>query len=185
MQDTAASYEKAADLLRQLMEIAKSAHLKSAQFPILLMGALLEQKRGNEAAAFNQLEEAIHLAEPNGIIRPFVDLGPPMASLLMDLRQQGVAQDYIAQLIEAFPREHVMAPRADQGALIEPLTDRELEVLTLLAQHKRNQDIADDLVITLGTVKQYTHTIYQKLGVKGRHAAVAKATSLGILTPEP
>jgi LuxR family maltose regulon positive regulatory protein len=149
------------------------------------MRALLEQKRGNKAAAFNQLEEAIHLAEPNGIMRPFVDLGPPMASLLMDFRQQGVAEDYIAQLLEAFPGEHVVASRAAQSALIEPLTDRELEVLTLLAQRKRNQDIADELVITLGTVKQYTHAIYQKLGVKDRHAAVAKATNLGILMLEP
>jgi LuxR family maltose regulon positive regulatory protein len=167
------------------MGIAKGAHLKSAQLPILLAHALLEQKRGHKAPAFKKTEEAIHLAKANGIIRPFVDLGPKMAGLLMDLNKQDVAQDYTARLLEAFPREHVMAPRADQGSLIEPLTDRELEVLTLLSYRKRNQDIADELVVTLGTVKQYNHTIYQKLGVKDRHAAVAKATRLGILTPEP
>jgi LuxR family maltose regulon positive regulatory protein len=184
-QGTSTSYEKAVSLLNQLMGIAKGAHLKSAQLSILLMQALLEQKRGHEAAAFKITEESIYLAEPNGIIRPFVDLGPKMAGLLQQLRKQGVAQDYIAQLIEAFPREHVVASHANQGSLIEPLTHRELEVLTLLSYRKRNQDIADELVVTLGTVKQYNHTIYQKLGVKDRHAAVAKATRLGILTPEP
>jgi LuxR family maltose regulon positive regulatory protein len=183
--DTAASLEKAADLLRQLMEISKDAHLRSAQLPILLMSALLEQKLGDEAAAFNTLEKAIHLAEPNGIIRPFVDLGAQMASLLMRLRQHSVSPDFIYQIIDAFPAKEQDASPIPQNALIEPLTDRELEVLALLAQRKRNQEIADDLVITLGTVKQYTHNIYQKLGVKGRHAAVAKATRLGILTTEP
>ncbi len=185
MQDTHTSYEMAASLLDQLMGIANSAHMKSAQLPVLLMQALLEQKRGNKAAAFNKLEEAIYLTEPNGTLRPFVDLGPQKARLLMDFRQQGVAEDYIAQLLEAFPREHVVAMQAGQGALIEPLTDRELQVLALLAQRKRNQDIADKLVITLGTVKQYTHNIYRKLDVNNRQEAVAKATSLGIFTPEP
>jgi LuxR family maltose regulon positive regulatory protein len=185
LQDTPTSRGKATNLLAQLMEIAKGAHLKSAQLPILLLQALLEQKRGNEAAAFKKLEEAFHLAEPNGIIRPFVDLGPQMAKLLIELRQRGVEQDYITQVIEAFPTQHPVVSPTHRGALIEPLTDRELEVLTLLAQRKRNQDIADDLVITLGTVKQYTHNIYRKLDVKSRQEAVAKATSLGILMPEP
>ena len=184
-QDTAISHEKAASLLDQLMGIAKGAHLKSAQLSILLVQALLEQKLGDETAAFNQLAEAIHLAVPNGIIRPFVDLGPQMANLLMQLRQHGVAQDFISQIIEAFPTQHPMVSPTHRGALIEPLTDRELEVLTLLAQRKRNQDIADKLVITLGTVKQYTHNIYRKLEVKSRQEAVDKATSLGILMPEP
>ncbi|UCD99242.1 MAG: hypothetical protein JSV42_00530 [Chloroflexota bacterium] len=183
-QDTPTSRMKAASLLDQLMEISKGAHLKSAKLPILLAQALLEEKMKDEAAALNKLKEAIHLAEPNGILRPFLDLGPQMTRLLVLLSQQGIAQDYVAKILKAFPGQHPVVSTTQQDALIEPLTARELQVLTLLAQRKRNQDIADNLVITLGTVKQYTHAIYRKLGVKDRHAAVAKATSLGILTPE-
>jgi LuxR family maltose regulon positive regulatory protein len=183
-QDTTTSHEKAASLLDHLMGIAKGAHMKSAQLPILLTQALLGNQQDDEVATMDHLEDAIQLAEPNGIIRPFVDLGSEMANLLVRLSQKGVAQDYIAQILEASPIQHPVVSPTHQVALIEPLTDRELEVLALLAQRKRNQDIADELVITVGTVKQYTHNIYQKLGVKDRHAAVTKATSLGILTPE-
>jgi LuxR family maltose regulon positive regulatory protein len=184
-QDPPASNENGANLLGQLMAIAQSAHLTSALLPVLLVQSLLDEQVGDEATALNHLADAIHLAEPNGIIRAFVDIGSRMANLLVRLGQHGVAQDHIAQIIEAFPIQHAVVSSGHQGALIEPLTDRELEVLTLLAQRKRNQDIADELVITVGTVKQYTHKIYQKLGVKDRHAAVAKAVSLGILTLEP
>jgi LuxR family maltose regulon positive regulatory protein len=180
-QDTVASHEKAADLMDQMMEIAKGAHLRSAQFPILLMGALLEQKLGDEAAAFNKLEEAIHLAEPNGILRPFVDLGPRMAVKLEGLREQGYSKKYINRILKTFPKTSVEIQSSKEDQIVEPLTERELEILTLLAMQLSNKEIAERLVISKGTVKQHTHKIYQKLGVNGRWQAVTEATRLGIL----
>ncbi len=71
-----------------------------------------------------------------------------------------------------------------QGKLIEPLTERELEVLALLVKRRTNKEIAAELVISPGTVKQHAHNIYQKLNVKGRRQAVREAIALGILPPE-
>ena len=181
-QDTPSSKAQARDLLDQLEDIAKGAHLTSALLFILLAQSLLAHQQGDEPAARNHLADAIHLSEPNGIIRPFVDIGPEIAPLLMHLRLQGTGQDTLTQIIEAFPTQHAVDPHKQQGALLEPLTEREFEVLTLLARQKRNRDIADGLVITVGTVKQYTHIIYRKLNVTNRHEAVRKAKALGILS---
>ena len=138
------------------------------------------------------------LALPGGWIRPFVELGPTMAGLLDELRQRGVALQYIAQILAAFPTEakdegqrteaadapFVPSPEVAvaSSSLIEPLTNRELEVLELMAQRLTNKEIADRLVLSVGTVKQHAYNINQKLNVRGRRQAVAKAISLGILS---
>jgi LuxR family maltose regulon positive regulatory protein len=134
------------------------------------------------------LEHAVTLAQPGGFIRPFVDPGPELAGLLNRLRSQGVAQDYIAQILAAFEKadesdkKQVHPSSFIPQPLIEPLTDRELEVLTLLAQRLTYKEIAAQLIISPGTVSQHVHRVYQKLEVKRRKQAVAKATDLGLLS---
>ena len=83
--------------------------------------------KDDQAGALDKLERAIHLAEPGGFMRTFVDLGPPMANLLIQLGQQGVSQDYVAQILKAFPQAQPPPLPAAQSQLIEPLTKRELE----------------------------------------------------------
>ena len=117
------------------------------------------------------------------MIRVFVDLGPKMAALLHQLAAQRAAPGFIARLLDAFPAARSPEPAPRQAGLIEPLSERELEVLALLAQRLSNKEIARELSISPMTVKRHTVNIYQKLLVSGRREAVAKAVALGILLP--
>jgi LuxR family maltose regulon positive regulatory protein len=111
-----------------------------------------------------------------------------MARLLDQLRDQGVAPVYIARILAAFETrdaplaaEGGRASRAEDESLVDPLTPRELEVLALLARHLTNRQIAEELVISPGTVKTHTLRIYRKLDVGGRQQAVARAQELDLL----
>jgi LuxR family maltose regulon positive regulatory protein len=195
-EDTAESRQSAADLLARLHDFFTSIHNIRFLIDVLAVQSLVDDAQGDEPAALDILERAVHLAEPGGWIRLFVDLGPRMADLLERLRQGGVAPDYIAQIMAAFP-----GATKDDGPLretngpgsstvahwgpsspVEPLTDRELDVLELLAQRLSNKEIAAHLVISPLTVKKHTVSIYGKLAVKNRRQAVSQAAELGILT---
>jgi RNA polymerase sigma factor (sigma-70 family) len=112
-----------------------------------------------------------------------------MAGLLVRLRQKGVAQKYIARILAAFPddtkgEKHLRVVYDADSSLVEQLTPRELDVLALLAQGLTNKEIAQQLVITPGTVRQHTNNLYKKLKVNNRLQAVAKASDLEIRFPE-
>jgi LuxR family maltose regulon positive regulatory protein len=166
---------------------------------VLLVLANLKQSKKDEARV--ALERAIGLAEPGGWIRPFVEVGPELASLLGQLRSQGIAPDYVDQILAAcgtndrcarpVPGSSLTAavvrpqsPRSkaerDSSPLIEPLTDRELEVLSLFEQRLTNKEIAQRLTISPGTVKRHAENIYRKLDVQRRAEAVSRARELGI-----
>jgi LuxR family maltose regulon positive regulatory protein len=188
-QDTETSREQAADLLTRLQAFIKRTHSTRYLIEVLALQAMLDDAQGHQSAALAKLEQAIHLAEPGGFIRLFVDLGPKLLPLLNQLRHRNVTLDYITQILSAFGTDgrppftdHSGQPSA-AGGLLEPLTEREFEILMLLAQRLSNKEIAVQLMISSGTVTQHTHNIYQKLNVKGRRQAVGKATELGILTP--
>jgi LuxR family maltose regulon positive regulatory protein len=147
----------------------------------------------DEAAASASLAEALALAAPEGYIRVFADEGVPMARLLgrfAAAQRTGrvvftgpVPQRYLNQLIRAF--QPTAAPPASRdtamAGLAGPLSDRELEVLRLLAAGKSNQQIADELVVTLATVKKHVGSILGKLVAGNRTQAVARARVLGLL----
>jgi LuxR family maltose regulon positive regulatory protein len=131
------------------------------------------------------LERALSLAEPEGFVRTFVDEGEPMARLLQQAAARGIAPDYVSRLLAvlgARETDSASVP-ASPGAisLVEPLTDRELEVLQLIGEGYSNQEIAEALVITLNTVKKHASGIYGKLGVHNRTQAVVRAQELGLL----
>ena len=147
---------------------------------------------GQETEAAVALAEVLTLACPRGYVRVFADEGQPMAALLTRLlaaqRADHAAEvplDYLALLQRAFDPRPASAPgRAAAAAvpgLVEPLTNRELEVLEMLAAGKSNQAIADQLVITLDTVKKHVSHVLDKLGAANRTEAVARARQLGLL----
>jgi LuxR family maltose regulon positive regulatory protein len=130
------------------------------------------------------------LAWPEGYLRVFVDEGAPMADLLGKLmasgRQQpafagGVPAAYLRQLADAFEQDAVPATAAAVPGLVEPLSDREREVLALLAAGRSNQQIADQLFLALDTVKKHVSHILDKLGAGNRTQAVTRARELGQL----
>jgi LuxR family transcriptional regulator, maltose regulon positive regulatory protein len=191
-QDTPASRQQAAEALARLYDFVTATHNTRFTIEVLALQALLQDAQGNERAALALLEQAVSLAEPGGFIRLFADLGLRMAHLLVRLRQIGIAPGYTDRILQAFGESAPAAPsqRAagsaaispkGQMVLIEPLTDREREVLALLAQRLSNKEIAQALAVSPQTVKRHATNLYQKLQVGGRREAVAKATRLGLL----
>lgn len=187
-QNTPTSRGQAADLLSRLRAFLMSTHNIRFLIETLALQALLNSAEGNESAALTALRQAIELAEPGEFIRVFVDLGPSMAPLLEQLRRQGVTPHYIARILSAFEEKDETPTGAggrrmsvQDASLLDPLTPRELEVLSHLAKHQTNRQIAEELFISPGTVKTHTLRIYRKLDVDGRQQAVAKARELNIL----
>jgi len=190
---TSKSQERAATLLTRLHEFFTSIHNTRFLIDVLALQALLYDARGDEPTALSALGRAITLAEPGGFIRPFLDPAPKMADLLNRLAKQRVAVRYVGQLLAAFrdekletvqtaPNDQTVVPLSlINQPLDEPLTNRELEILTLLEQRLRNKEIAEKLFISPETVKRHTINIYGKLNVHNRREAVAKAQALGMV----
>jgi len=159
---------------------------------VLALQALLDNALGDETSALQTLQQAVDLAEHGGLLRVFADLGPNIAVLLTRLSNQANASQFIGQILQAFTAADLRTdfapattPVANQAVLVEPLTDRELEVLELLAHRFSAKEIAQHLVISDRTVKRHTANIYQKLNVHSRQEAVSTATALGILVHQP
>jgi LuxR family maltose regulon positive regulatory protein len=159
---------------------------------IQMLRALAFQAQGDGAQAMTALERGLALAEPGGYVRIFIDEGPPMAQLLYEAAARGMAPEYTGRLLAAFEIETkddgLKTKAADSSSvlrpasLIEPLSERELEVLQLIAEGLSNHEIAQRLFISPSTVKVHTRNIYGKLSVNSRTQAVAKASVLGILS---
>ncbi len=180
-QNTPASRQQAEAELARLYEIVTTMHNIRYQIEVLAMQALLYQAQDNIHAAEAALVQALRLSQPGGFIRLFVDLGPQMAVLLKRLASQGIAPAYIRQILDAFPKSGGGVRPSTPQPLIESLTDRELDVLRLLAQRLSNKEIAGILYIAPETVKRHTINIYQKLDVENRRQAVSKAIELGLI----
>jgi LuxR family maltose regulon positive regulatory protein len=178
-QGDAASLQQAAGILDPLLTLASTAERAGIQIEALAMQALLHQRRGQIAEAMASLEHALRMAEPEGYIRLFVDLGLPMAKLLQEARSRHVMESYVAMLLQAFGAD---VPVSSGGQrLPEPLSPRELEVLRLVAAGLTNDEIAGKLFISAETVKKHTGSIYGKLGVGNRTGAATRARELGLL----
>ena len=121
-----------------------------------------------------------------GFVRIFVDEGPAMARLLYEALSRRIAPDYVRRLLASFPDTEPIksisaSMQASQSEMVEPLSDREIEVLQLIAEGLTNPEIATRLYLSLNTVKVHTRNVYGKLGVNNRTQAVSKGRVLGIL----
>jgi LuxR family maltose regulon positive regulatory protein len=168
-------------LLASLREHCIQTHNVWHLIEIIALEALLFDALGEHQKALAKLEEAIQHACAGGYVRVFVDLGAPMQALLTELGQNEVAPGYIDRILGAFPTSPVAITLTDQENLLESLTNRESEILVLLAQRLTNREIAERLVLSTGTVKQHLYNIFQKLNVKNRRQAITAAKDLDIL----
>jgi LuxR family maltose regulon positive regulatory protein len=155
---------------------------------LLILHALTYGAEGNKDRAMIPLERAIHLSEKLGFVRIFSDEGPLMAQLLYQAMSRGTSPDYVQKLLAAFPidefeQKYPPASHSTENELVEPLSERETEVIGLISDGLTNQEIASTLYLSLNTVKVHARNIYGKLGVTNRIQAVARARSLGILPP--
>jgi LuxR family maltose regulon positive regulatory protein len=175
----APSLVRALALLEGLLQTAEAAGRAGVQIEALALQALADWRRGDRAGALTSLERALRLAEGEGYVRLFADLGLPMARLLQEARSRAVLPEYVAMLLAAFGTDLAFSTPAEQP-LPEPLTHREREILELVAAGLTNREIADELVISLQTVKKHACNIYGKLGVRSRTEAAARARELDL-----
>jgi LuxR family maltose regulon positive regulatory protein len=183
---TQSNASEATGLLQRLLEAAEAGGRISRVIEILMLQALALQVQGDTDQAITTLERALTLAEPGGFVRIFMDEGPPMARLLYEALARGIAPDYARRLLAAFPvpEPEEAAPletQAPESGQIEPLSERELEVLELFAEGLSNREIASRLFLSPHTVKTHSSNIYGKLNVHNRTQAVARARALGLL----
>jgi LuxR family maltose regulon positive regulatory protein len=151
----------------------------------LVLQAAAQQVQGDREEAVRLLAAALALAEPAGFVRLFVDEGPPLAQVMAEAAARGIIPDYATRLLAAFAAEKRQTEDTPQGRpsqpLSEPLSERELEVLQLIAQGLSNQEIGERLFLALDTVKGHNRRIFDKLEVQRRTEAVARARALGLL----
>ncbi|MEM7118059.1 MAG: LuxR C-terminal-related transcriptional regulator [Chloroflexota bacterium] len=169
-------------LLAQMQTAAESAGRWGSSNEILLLQALAYEAQGMVDEAMLALENAFRLAEPQGYVALFIEEGKPMTRLLQAAAKRGVAPAYVRQLHEAQAATRGQSATASiTQPLVEPLSERELEVLHLLATELTGPQIADKLMISLNTMRTHTKNIYSKLGVNSRRTAVRRAQDLSLL----
>jgi LuxR family maltose regulon positive regulatory protein len=172
--------DRALALLARLLQAAEAEGRAGIQIEALALRALAHWQGGDRAGAMVSLERALRLAEPEGYVRLFADLGHPMSRLLQEARSRNVMPDYVARLLAACGSDPASAG-ARGWTLPEPLSAREQEVVKLIAAGLTNREIAEALNISPETVKKHTGSIYGKLGVRGRTEAALRAKRLDAL----
>jgi len=188
--------EEGFEALEGLLAEVRSSGMTAYEMELLVLLALASERSGETEQAMDLLKAALALAEPEGFVRVFLDEGPPMAALLRTLIQHhhdgglrtspnGSPEGYAGTLLERFALEAQPAgnktTREAPAPGIEPLSDRETEVLSLVADGRTNSQIAAELYLSVGTVKAHAHHIFGKLLVRNRSQAVARARELRLL----
>ena len=173
------SVHEAIRLLERLLLAAEAGGRTGRVIEILVLRALAHQAQGDMPAALGSLDHAVTLAEPEGYVRVFADEGPPIVPLLRAVAKQGTRQNYARRLLAAVSGPEHSTPT--EQALIDPLSERELDVLRLLGTELDGPAIARELMVSLNTMRTHTKNIYAKLAVTSRRAAVRRAAELGLL----
>ncbi|MFP4346322.1 MAG: LuxR C-terminal-related transcriptional regulator [Anaerolineales bacterium] len=180
-----ASLERALALAGGLIDAAERGHYLPALLETLLLRAQVHAALGDQEHAMADAACALELGEPEGFVSLFVEQGPPVAAALQTLleqqRPESVQPAYVRRILDAFGPAPAPEPRRPQKALVEPLSDRELEVLHLIAAGLKYREIAERLFISLNTVRTHVKAIYGKLGVNNRRQATERGHELGLL----
>jgi LuxR family maltose regulon positive regulatory protein len=179
-------------MLATLLQDVEAMHNTRETIQVLALQALAYDLRGCAVEALDVLERAIALAYPGGFTRTFADV-PPLAKLLQELRKRRKTHQMIDRKLDVY-LHHLLAAMRPIGSSavsskeelmrqegLEPLTDRELQILRLLDKDLTNKEIARKLTVTSGTVKAHTNNLYRKLSVNNRRAAVTLSKALGLL----
>ena len=186
-------WAEALRLLMQLQPVVEAGTRQASLIELLTLRAVALQAQAKNIESVTALERALTLAEPEGYIRTFVDEGEPVRLLIADLRLQiekhdSRLQSYVDKLLAAFPSSDSSPPEqqiSNQQSiilnLIEPPSERELEVLRLIDEGLSNREIAERLIVGLGTVKTHINNLYRKLDVNSRTQALARARELDLL----
>ena len=177
--------QQAIHVLRNIEKGAEVGGRFGRLIEILIIEALAYKTQGENDKAISCIGKALRLAEAEGYLRTFIDEGKPMAELLYTFRQRQpvgphsyqIGKDYLDKLLKAFPAAH----KASNTGLFEELSSREIEILQLMAEGKTNKQIAEELIISPGTVKAHTANIYRKLEVINRTQAIALGRELKLL----
>ena len=179
-------------LLEPHRQLVQEKNWQDQLLRVLILQALAHHLQGDKDAARQVLGEALTLAEPEGFIRLFIEKGEPMRSLIVDFRawiekQSGdrtyLHREYVDKILAAFaPSQTALTSTTKNGQseLIEPLSQRELEVLQLVCQGLSNQEICRRLFLALDTVKGHNRRIFEKLDVHRRTEAIARARELNL-----
>lgn len=157
------------------LEALDNANDKELQTMLLKISAL--HKLGKKESALALLNQALNLTAKSRMLRSFMDVGDAMAELLRGLNAQGKQKDYLLKLQNAFGTEESIPT----GGLIEPLSQREMEILQLIEQGLSNREIGERLYLALNTIKGHNRKLFSKLQVQRRTEAVARARELGLL----
>ncbi len=171
-------------LLDRLRATAEAAGATRQLIRALILQALGLQAQGQVDRAVATFERAVILAEPEGFVRTFTGAGPPIAGLLRKVAARGVATSYVSRLLAELGSEAATIPSTAEpspATLIEPLSERELEVLRLLRTSLSQREIAERLIVSVNTIRTHTRHIYAKLDVHSRLEAVERAEELGLL----
>jgi LuxR family maltose regulon positive regulatory protein len=175
---------QAIEILDRMRSTAESSGAGRYLIEIMILASLALDALGETERAFSMLNEALTLAEPEAFIGVFIDGGEPVRSLLYALEKRKTSVPYARKVIQSMGDQVEVGTTARVGStesLIEPLTEREMEVLHLLATHLSSTEIADELVIASSTVRSHIKNIYSKLRVHSRTEAVEKAQEIGLL----
>jgi LuxR family maltose regulon positive regulatory protein len=175
-------------LLERLLQAAEEGGRLGSAIEVLGLQALAHQALGDIPNALLRLQQALRLAEPEGYVRIFVDEGPAMAHLLREAAAREIMPNYTGKLLAVFGAEQhrsiaepPLPTTPASQPLIEPLSQRELEVLRLFKTELSGPEIAQELVIGLSTLRTHTKNIYSKLNVNNRRAAVKRAEELNLI----
>ena len=172
--------DDALHLLDRLLASAEEGQRNNSVLKILLLQSAALAQQQDMTTAMDTFERALTLAEPQGYVKVFVGEGRIMAGLLKTAVSQNIAPEYATRLLAAFGED--VGETSAQQSLVDPLSERELEILQLVASGLKNKEIAEQLFISLNTVLYHNKNIFSKLAVNRRTAAVSKARELGLVS---
>ena len=189
-----AGIERALELLAALRKLSTECRFQCQLIEVAVLEAVALARQGNPDGAAAALDEAISLARPGGWLRPFLESGAPLSGQLARLRENATEQGFVDEILRQLSPEQPSAtpqpqtpantcepPVGIDALQIEPLTNRELDIIELLAQRLQSKEIADSLFISTHTVNAHLKRIYRKLGVSSRREAVERAVGAGLI----